>query len=146
MWQRVTFLVPLCIAVAFSSWLAVMVADRESPTTILGTEVISIEPWPGGEVHVRYHIRRFRSCGTRIERVLYDASNLRIPLAPREFAASPGPIGDDMYSVSVMLPKSMTPGRAIYRITSVYTCNIFHHLWPITVVSPDVTFEVHTNG
>lgn len=122
--------------------LGIWLAERDPPTVVLHTEVVPIKPWPDGEVQIRYNVRRYKQCATRVERSVYDSKQLRMVLPPREFAIAPGPIGDDTYSVSVMLPESMSPGRATYRINTTYVCNPIHRIWPIVVIAPDIAFDV----
>lgn len=140
--KRVFLGVGLGLAVYAGGQLGYWVQDDVAPTTILRAEVIPLKPYPGGEVHIRYFIRRYRSCNTRVERTLYDAKQLRIPLPERSFSASPGPVGDDSYVVSVPLMASISPGPATYRIITTYICNPFHNIWPIVVTSPDVHFTI----
>lgn len=139
--MRVFMGVAMVALAVLAGWLGQMVGDRDPPTVITHVEVNSVKPWPGGEVHVRYNVRRFRQCATRVERVLYDAVQLRVPLPTREFATSPGPTGDD-YAVAVPIPTTVTPGPATYRIITSYACNVLHNLFPIIVQSPDVHFTI----
>lgn len=139
---RIAAFFGIAFAAIIGGVLGRWISDREPPTFIRRVEVLLVNPVPGGEVHVRYHVVRDRACATKVERVLFDAQQLRIPLPSREFSTSPGPVGEDSYVVSVPLSASMTPGPAIYRIATSYECNPLHSLWPIVVPSSDVHFEI----
>lgn len=116
--------------------------QRESPTQVYKIEVLTPQLPPGGELRIRYTVRRSQSCWTRVERVLFDFENTRFPLSTREFSASPGPLGDDSYVVSTFLPETLKEGPAHYRTITTYWCNIVHNIWPIVVTGPDLTFTV----
>jgi hypothetical protein len=133
---------PPPILAALGAWMGHWVSDREPPTTVIRTELIPLKPYPGGEVQVRYFVRRYRACATRVERLLFDAQQLRIPLPVRDFATSPGPVGDDSYVVSVPIPDSAMPGPARYRILTTYVCNPWHNIVPIVVSASDVMFTI----
>jgi hypothetical protein len=68
MW-RVLTLVSLGIA---SGIVGVMVGDREPPTVIDATEVLTPEIKPGESLRVRFDVFRRRSCYVRVERMLLD--------------------------------------------------------------------------
>jgi hypothetical protein len=80
MTYRILAVLALLFLAAFGAWMGHWVSDREPPTTVIRTELIPLKPYPGGEVQVRYFVRRYRACATRVERLLFDAQQLRIPL------------------------------------------------------------------
>lgn len=139
---RVLGVISIVVLGVFAGWLGVLTGDRDVPTTVYRTEVLALRPWPGGEVQIRYFVKRHQSCATYVQRTLFDSQQLRIPLPSREFAASPGPVGEDSYLVSVPIPEGVALGPANYRVITTYVCNFIHNLWPIVVVAKDVGFEI----
>lgn len=117
-------------------------ADRDVPVAVRKVEVVTPVVAPGGQVKVAYHVERHRSCAVKIERLLFDHDKVRITLEDINYAAPPGPLGQDEYVTAVTIPRTIAQGSARYKVITRYECNVFHRLWPIVVQAADVQFEV----
>lgn len=122
--------------------LGTWTADRTTPVDVVKVSVLTPQVNPGGELKVEYHVYRRASCRTHLERVLFDSKNVRVPLDPIDFMASPGPIGDETYTSAIKVPRNFAQGRGGYRAITSYICNPVHSLWPIVTVAGDVKFIV----
>lgn len=122
--------------------LGVWIGDREPPTAIISARALG--PVAPGEVaRIEYRVHRYRSCPYRIDRVLLDADGVRLPLADQDFAAAPGPLGDDTYIALVPIPRIVAQGVVRYRSILSYTCNAVHRLFaPVVVASAEVAIMV----
>lgn len=122
--------------------LGMFMADRTPPTIVYAVDVLTPQVPPGGQLKVEYTVNRARSCATNVERILFDAQRVRVPLEDMEFKAAPGPMGPDKYISAVSIPTGFARGEAKYRVLTTYRCNPIHALWPITVLTADVSFDV----
>lgn len=125
-----------------SGILGIMVGDREPPTVIDRTEVLTPELHPGESLRVRFEVFRRKSCYVRVERMLLDGESARFVLPTTELSGAPGPLGKDMYISVVPIPSDVHPGLGRYRAITTYKCNPMHSLWPIIAVADDVTFTI----
>jgi hypothetical protein len=123
--------------------LGVWTIDRQPPTVVLRTEVLSKPIRPGEDLRIKYTVHRFRSCETTIDRTLFDADFVRVVLDEIAFASAPGPLGESSYVAPVPIPRNFARGLGQYRVVSRYICNPLHRLWPIVFENQPVYFEVH---
>ncbi len=138
-WRVVTFATAGLMAATLGYWAN----DREPPTRIISAESINHTVQPGGEVLVRYKVERVRSCRVHIDRVIYDALNVRRDLEDVDYAASPGPLGEQTYSVAITIPRNTNLGQARYKVITTYYCNPLHtYFSPIVSVDETITFNV----
>lgn len=126
-WQAAMLLAAGGIAATLGLW----VSDKSPPVTTLGVTPLNPVVAPGEALKVRYELERTRSCASRVDRVLFDGMGQRFDLADTEYAAAPGPIGRDGYTVRVDIPRSFADGSSVYRTVITYRCNLLHELWPI---------------
>jgi hypothetical protein len=129
------------VAVTFGT-LGMFIADRAPPTTVYNAEPEDQHVIPGGTLRIKYSVYRTRSCATSVERMLYDSKRVRYILEDLEFKASPGPLGPDGYTSIIPIPAHFARGEGRYRALTTYRCNPIHSLWPISVLTADVTFDV----
>lgn len=130
----------LFVGVAFGI-VGTWTADATPPVTTLSATAVSQTVAPGEMLRVHYELDRARSCAVRLDRVLYDANRVRATLEDLDYAASPGAMGRDSYTVMVPVPRTFSQGPARYVVISSYQCNVMHRLWPI-VTRAEVPFEV----
>lgn len=116
--------------------------DREPPTVTLRAEPMTQTVVPGGDLKIKFSVRRTKSCVTHIDRLLLDSQKARFLLPDLDYAKAPGPMGDDEYVSVVPIPEQMAGGPARYRTIASYQCNIIHRLWPVTLDPIDVPFTV----
>lgn len=129
------------LALAFGS-VGFYISDRTPPTNVYSAEVKTQSVAPGGMLEIEYKVTRSRSCATKVERFLYDSRRVRHILQDLEFEAAPGPLGNDGYTSVLPIPTHFARGAGSYRAVTTYKCNPIHSLWPITVLTADVTFDV----
>lgn len=138
-WRIVTFATAGLISATLGYWAN----DREPPTRIISAEAVEHTVQPGGELHVRYKVERLRSCRMHIDRILYDASQIRRDLEDVDYAAAPGPVGEQMYIVSITIPRNTARGEARYKVITTYFCNPLHNYFsPIVSVNETIVFNV----
>jgi hypothetical protein len=118
--------------------------DRSPPVTIKKVEVGDIAIPPGETLRVRYTVHRHRSCHVHLEQVIYDGDRTRIAVPDEDFTASPGDIGEDMFSLAIPIPHSARPGEGVYRGIRSYFCNPLQTWfdWPIVVLTPPTRFTI----
>lgn len=129
------------VAIVFGT-LGAWIADRDPPTSIYSSDVLTPAVERGGTLRIQYSIYRRRGCSTLVERVLYDSERVRHVLPPIEFRGAPGPSGYDKYTTTVTVPVEVALGQANFRAITTYRCNPVHDMWPITVVTTDADFFV----
>lgn len=128
---------------ALAGVIGVMIGDREPPTVIDRTEVLTPIVAPGDNLRIHYEVYRRKSCHIRVERMLLDGENARFMLPATELSGAPGPLERDSYVSVIPIPTEVTHGVGRYRAITTYKCNIIHSMfWPITVVGSDVVFEI----
>jgi hypothetical protein len=121
----------------------VMIGDREPPTVIDKTEILTPVVAPGENLRIRYEVYRRRSCHTRVERILLDGENARFVLPVTELSGAPGLLERDAYVSVIPIPTDATRGVGKYRAITTYKCNVIHSLfWPIIVVGNDAVFTI----
>jgi len=123
-------------------WLGYLVSDREPPVVITKTEVLTPSVNPGGQLRVRYHLRRFRECGSETTRLIRDASETHFGLDPSSTPYSQGVVGEEAYNLPLLIPRSAAQGPAEYRVRTIWICNPLHHIWPIKGEMRIVRFEI----
>lgn len=138
LWKASVLLSVAIVGGTLGTWLV----DRTPPTSVSSVRVLNPEVTPGGVLHVQYNVYRTRSCKTVVERVLYDSQRIRTVLQDLVFEASPGPMGPDEYISNIPIPKDANLGEANYRASTTYRCNLLHELWPITLLTADVRFDI----
>ena len=67
-WRIITFATSGIIAAVMGHWAF----DREPPTRIIRTEVLSHVVQPGGELRIKYSVDRVRSCRMHLDRFIYN--------------------------------------------------------------------------
>lgn len=136
---RMAAMVPVgLIGGALGFW---MIDDEPPVVATAPAEVMTDFPPPGGTLLIRFHVFRKRSCPVRVERLIYDSSNVRYDLSSTAFEAVQ-PLGFEIFQTKIPLPASMAQGPARYRSVSTYTCNLLHYLWPIRGPGQDLKFVV----
>lgn len=139
-WRTVTLLASGVLGSTLGFWSA----DREPPTRFMRSEVITKVVQPGGELRIEYSVQRLRSCQTHFDRVLYDSENARTDLQDIDFAASPGPMGESQFILTIPIPRNFAQGKGRYKTIASYICNPLQRAFsPIVVTSDDVEFTVH---
>lgn len=138
-WRVVTFATAGLIASTLGYWAN----DREPPTRLISAEVVTKSVPPGGELRIRYKIERLRSCRMHIDRVLFDHEKVRRDLEDVDYAAAPGSLGDQIYVMSLTIPRNAALGEARFRTITTYYCNPLHSYFsPIIAVDEMVVFEI----
>ena len=132
----------LVLAMFFAGVLGYWVTDHDPPLRLLKREVLTPSVTAGGMLRIRNTIDLFRRCAANNTRVLFDSEKVRYALPGEEFAVFPGKLGQFSYVVEVPIPAAAASGRAEITLISQFECNITHKLWPVTLVSDPVTFEV----
>ncbi|TDR95663.1 hypothetical protein [Enterovirga rhinocerotis] len=122
---------PTIALVGVGAATGVWVPDRAPPVNTLSAVALNPAVAPGETLRIRYEIEQLRSCATIIDRVLFDGDGVRYNLADLAYAAAPGPIGRDGYTVALPIPRTFAAGPSAYRIVIRYECNVLHKLWPI---------------
>ena len=126
----------------FAGVMGVWVSDRDPPISLISVTAMNESIQPGGQLRVSYSVRRFRSCGVHIDRLLFDANAERYVLEDIDFAAAPGPLGDATYTVGINIPRRFAEGVGRYQVITRYECNPLHNFSPIVVTGPLITFTV----
>jgi hypothetical protein len=135
-------LVTLVVSAALGGALGLWTIDRDPPVVINQAEVLTPEVPPGGTLRIKYHLNRRRDCESHIDRILYDSAKVRGLLPDIDFAKTPGQLGNDEYTAEIRIPETFSEGQAVYRLISVYRCNVIHKAWPITIGPTDIPFAV----
>jgi len=136
---------------AFAAFVALVIAapltffalDRDAPIVVINSSAVSAEVAPGDELRVLYTISRRRICSTVAYPVIHDGKNIRHVFQP-ETLLDPGDIGREAFTVRRRVPNGAAEGEARYRVTLAWQCpyNLFHKLWPIVGVLPEVPFMI----
>lgn len=139
MWRTLA----LALVGAASGTLGLWASDREPPVVRTANPVAleGVVP-PGGSLGVRFSVFRKRSCAVKVERMLFDASDVRYPLEDLAFSGELAGLGNSVYTSKIAIPRSFSQGPARYRTVSTYTCNLVHRLWPIVMPASEVAFKV----
>lgn len=142
-WRDVSLIQGLVLLVigGISGVLGLWVQDTSPPLASLQVAPVQKIVAPGETLKIRYEVERYRSCASRIDRILLDSERIRFTLEDLDYAAAPGPLGRDTFVTDVPIPRAFSQGPAIYRVISRYECNLLHRLWPI-VLTRDIAFEV----
>lgn len=119
-------------------------ADRRVPLEVeertLLTEVVP----PGGEVLLRVTVDRERNtCDTSVYPTIYDGIGYEWKL-PEDRRPAFGPAGPDTRLAHYPVPPGAAEGAAKLRIVVTFRCNYMHYVLPVTLVLPDVPFEIGT--
>lgn len=142
-WATRALIAGVSVSLFFWATVAgVMVADRAVPTTVLSSTVLTPEVAQGGLLRIDYQVYRLRTCRVLIERVIFDGEGNRVILPDVDFESA-GPVGVDHYVSPTVVPLAAAVGKAKYRVTLSYYCNVIHRLfWPIVDVRPDLEFYI----
>lgn len=139
-WAHRLLIIPVLILVWFVAQLAIWTVDRRAPFEVL--EVHPAAAAPGGYVSIVAKVRRDagRKCGATYARYVYDGGGFRHDMEGvqrmnadaivRMEKRTPG-----MLYLTMRVPESATPGRAVISTVLDYECNPVHSLWPIHVVA-----------
>lgn len=134
-----------CLALApvalVAGVLGLWISDGQPPVVTIHAEPLHPIVRPGGTLEIEYHVERYRSCSSRIERILLDSRRVRTNLDDLDYAAAPGPIGRDIYIARIPIPSTFATGPAFYRIINRFVCNPVHSLRPI-VTTREIAFVV----
>ncbi len=133
--------------------LAWFLADRELPSVVLSSEVLTPRVKPGDRVIFRQRIDYKRDCGVHVDRYLYDRSARalppeqadirREPLRDIDYDHPPLGLGKKTIIFDEEVPITFKPGPAEYRAVPSYWCNVIHKFyWPITRPVTILRFEV----
>lgn len=131
------------IALIFAAPLAWLLLDRDPPIVVARAAMMTEGVQAGGDLRVSYLVNRRRTCSTIVYPILYDGENIRHVFEP-EALPDPGDIGREVFTVRRRVPSGAEPGEARYRVTLQWRCpfNLFHHIWPVTMVLPEVPFTI----
>lgn len=132
----------LALGCFLGAFLGNWIADRDPPSVTTLQRPLNSPVRPGSELLVQYHVKRYRSCSTSIDRFIFDAQGVRTILDDLEFKTAPSPLGDSVFTAPVPIPRTISEGRAVYRINATYVCNPLHRFWPITVEGREIPFDV----
>lgn len=142
-WQDVSLLQGLVLLVigGVSAIVGLWVQDTSPPIAPMSVTPVQSIVAPGETLRIRYDVERYRSCASRIDRILLDSDKIRFTLEDLDYAAAPGPLGRDTFITDVPIPRGFSQGPAVYRVITRYECNLLHRVWPI-VLMRDIPFEV----
>ena len=134
------------IAIGLAGPIFYEAIDRERPWTRVWGE---IDPTPaGGTFAVRWHATPLaRACpGTiQVEIISHtDAGDLIWPVLQRP-VSSRWVLGQTYFeTMPWILYRDVPPGKATYRVTTFWNCNLLQTLtgWSINQVGPDIEFDV----
>jgi hypothetical protein len=144
------YYIPQIVAIAIVGPLTWMAFDR-TPPLILHDGVITPNPVHTGQKDVSVTWRATyagRDCPGLTQRELVDSRRSLWPQLIRERKGVLKTDVDDRFRGTVTTPPlaipDMAPGKACYRVTQFYYCNILQRIfdWPIVQVSPCIDFEV----
>lgn len=129
-------------------WIGYMAADNQPPYDYFVTEsyVVPSPSLAGHQVTVHWKLKVNRICPGFIIRTIVDAKTMaRVSYDP---APAFGMVrtDDDHLDRTFFLPEGMRPGPKIYRANAEYVCNLLQRIWPLKVQTPDLHFEVGSNG
>lgn len=127
----------------YFGWIA---SDREVPVAVISMSAATEQVQPGGVFRAHYRFIRTRSCGTHVERLLFDGGGQRFVLPDLDFAPGTLPIGEDIVFVPAAVPPGALPGTATYRTVNCYVCNPSHLMWPICDAPRDIKFQIVPRG
>jgi hypothetical protein len=130
-------------------------ADRELPSEVLSSEVLTPRVRPGDRLIIRQRVNYKRDCSAHVDRALYDQSATASELPSeqadvrREFLRDidydhpPLGLGKKTIVFDEEVPLTFKPGPAEYRAVPSYACNFVHRFyWPITRPVTILRFEV----
>ena len=134
--------VVLSLLAFFSGMIGLWSADRNPPTIQLEERVLNPTLAAGEPLRIYYKVRRDDNCRVRLEQLLFDHNLTRHRIPDEDYQAAPGPIGIEDFVILVDVPRRFAQGEGRYRAIRTYRCNPIHNLFPIVVISRDVTFTV----
>jgi pimeloyl-ACP methyl ester carboxylesterase len=116
---------------SLGGWVGFNLADREPPIAYRSMTARPAVVYPGDVIRIEHKAIRFRSCQTRVIRYLFDSAGGRYVVPDLGFPARTLPIGDDEFTVTLLVDPKMAEGPAYYQATRQYRCNWTHYFWPI---------------
>ncbi|MGY3366204.1 hypothetical protein ACVWZL_003329 [Bradyrhizobium sp. GM2.4] len=130
---------------ALGAWLAVMALDNEPPYVYDGVHSVIIpDPAPqGAMVTVDWRILKIsRICPGQIQRFFTnkDTAEIVATLDTTEVSRAVRP-GDQHLARAFVLPPNLPPNVGYFAEVR-FQCNILQHLFPLRVLTPELTFHV----
>jgi hypothetical protein len=129
------------IAIA-SGWLGILISDHDVPISYQSMRPVEPEVRPGGLLRITHDAVRFRSCATKINRLIFDSENKRFVVPDLDFPYATLPVGPDTFLVAIRISPEASEGEATYRVLRTYICNFTHRLWPIRDGPYDMKFTI----
>lgn len=116
--------------------------NYDPPVSFIRAQASANAVYPGGVLTIDWTVERSRRCYTVFDHHVVDAAGKRwvltdvvreggLPLSYR-----------DQFTTDLQLPVKMSPGKARYISTALYSCNLWQRIKPIVVPAPEVDFDV----
>ncbi|MDE2101781.1 MAG: hypothetical protein KGL39_31330 [Patescibacteria group bacterium] len=149
-WAQHYFFIPQIFAFLIAAPVAWMAFDREPPLTLYNGRIVPPAVIAGQTVEVMWRAKfSGRDCPGLTQRELVDSKSNIWPKVLRGRRGvfvpdSPGSSTGTVKTPPLEVPRQMAAGRARYKVTQFYYCNVLQRwlAWPIVQASPEITFEV----
>ena len=139
-WLSAVIATPLAVVLA---WLVTSIIDRAAPIHYFEAFAVQTTAYPGGTIDIRFDVDRVRTCQVlNVGRYITDKDGVEHAVNGYTVSTDTRP-GRESYSRTITIPDAVPAGPASYFLRIKYACNWLHNLgWPITVQSPNVSFEL----
>lgn len=137
----------ICAAIMLlAGTLAWFAADREVPTVVLSSEILTPRVRPGDKLVIRQRLKYVRACAAHVDRVLYDDHTHREFLRDVDYEYPPLGLGTRTVTFEEDVPLNFQTGFGEYRASPSYNCNpLQKYYWPITRPETVMKFEIVGN-
>ncbi len=116
-------------------WPATLIFyDYAVPVLRLQATITDPEVRPGGSLIVRFDILRLRHCPAIISQWIFDSRDIQYAIA--SFSVDARPLGRDVVTLAVAIPKEAAEGPARYQIVIRHDCPLLNFFTSAHFIAP----------